>query len=236
MKVNAGFVRMVVVCIGVAILLSCSTEKDMRQGLVETLGEPDIIDKGGSGPYQYEYYWYLNQNVDRMYVFQKSAPGCGSSGNWYVEYVYRASYQASYYGYELYEPPTINHAQLVTAPVGKQIVVRAEITDDERVVSADLFYRVRGTADSTAVRMAVVDSLYTAEIPALAVTEAGVEYFIEASDGDHTSKLPPRGYFTILTTKSKTAETYAEPETTFRPIAPIDVPVGSSGHDSSVNP
>ena len=232
MKVNNGFVRVLMVCFGVLIIFSCSEESDMRKGVVETLGEPDEIISGGSGAYKYQHYLYLNKNIDRIYVFQKSAPGCGSSGNWYVDYIY----SASSYGYDLYEPPTINHAPLVTVPVGEKILIKAEITDDEQIISADLFYRVKGTSDSTKVSMAVIDSLYSAEIPASAVTEAGVEYFIEASDGDHISKLPPKGYYTILTTKSKAAVTYAEPETTFRQIDPLEIPVGSRGRDSSVNP
>jgi len=232
MKVNTGIVRVLMVCFAVLIVFSCSKESDMRDGVIETLGEPDEIISGGSGAYKYQHFIYLNKNIDRIYVFRKSAAGCGSSGNWYVDYIY----SASYYGYDLYEPPTINHAPVSTVPVGKKIVIIAEITDDEQVISADLFYRIKGTSDSTKVNMAVVDSLYSAEIPASAVTEAGVEYFIQASDGEHAAKLPPKGYYTIFTTKSKSAVTYAEPETTFRSVDPLDVPVGIIGRDSSVNP
>lgn len=194
-KQNTAFFRILIVCIGVILVFSCSGEDDMRQGVLEALGEPDEIEKGGSGAYKYERYIYRNSDIDRVYIFQKSAPGCGSGGNWYVEYVY----QASYYGYEIYETPRItDHIQVETAIAGQPIPISAVVTDDDHVVGVDLFYKTAGAADSIEVYMTVSDSLYSAEIPAEAVKAPGVEYFIRAFDGDHYSTYPPKGYVMVM--------------------------------------
>jgi len=176
------------------LAFSCSEESDMREGVVEALGEPDEIEKGGTGAYKYERYIYRNIDVDRVYIFQKSAPGCGSGGNWYVEYVY----QASYYGYEVYQTPRItDHVEVETAVEGQPIPISAVVIDDDHVMSVDLFYKAAGAADSIAVYMTVSDSLYKAEIPAEAVIAPGVEYFIRAYDGEHYSTYPPKGYVSV---------------------------------------
>ena len=180
------------------LAFSCSGEDDMREGVVEAIGEPDEIEKGGTGAYKYERYIYRNKDLDRVYIFQKSAPGCGSGGNWYVEYVY----QASYYGYEIYETPRItDHVEVKTAIAGQPIPISAVVTDDEHVVGVDLFYKAAGAADSIAVYMTVSDSLYKAEIPAEAVIAPGVKYFIRAYDGEHFSTYPPKGYISVTVTE-----------------------------------
>ena len=201
-KPNTAFIRIFIVCVGVMLAFSCSGEDDMREGVVEALGEPDEIEKGGTGAYKYERYIYRNIDIDRVYIFQKSAPGCGSGGNWYVEYVY----QASYYGYEIYETPRFEHVEVETAIAGQPIPISAVVTDDDHVVSVDLFYKAAGAADSIAVYMTVSDSLYKAEIPAEAVKVPGVEYFIRASDGDHFSTYPPKGYVSVTVTEESAAK------------------------------
>jgi hypothetical protein len=77
---TGAFARVIVMCCMIVALFSCSDEKDMRKNVVENLGEPDIIEEGGAGAYKYQHYIYLNKNIDRIYTFQKSAPGCGSGG------------------------------------------------------------------------------------------------------------------------------------------------------------
>ena len=218
-------------CFGILIAFSCSSEKDMLEEVKKNFGEPDLIEEGGSGSYKYKHFIYLNKNINKIYVFRKSAPGCGGSGDWYVETVLYASYY-----YELYEPPTIKHAPVVTAPAGKPITITAEITDDEQVVDVDLFYRTTGTADTTALVMTVAENIYTTVIPSESVTSAGVEYFIEASDGSHVTKLPAFGYFPIIVTAGKAAKTYAETESSSLLKAPTGIPGPSSKSNSSLSP
>ncbi|MBN1290735.1 MAG: hypothetical protein JXB48_02770 [Candidatus Latescibacteria bacterium] len=174
----------------------------MREGVVEALGEPDDIESGGSGPYKYELYYYLNKDLNRVYEFRKSASGCGSSGNWYVESIWYADY---HFGRELYEPPYIEHAEVKTATSGQALKISAIVTDDEHVISVDLFYKALNAADSLAVPipMAVSDSTYSATLPASVVKAPGLEYYIEASDGNHKSKLPPSGFFAIEVTDAQ---------------------------------
>ena len=221
--------RMVIVCIGVILVFSCSNEDDMRDGVVKALGEPDIIERGGTGAYKYEQYIYLNKDIDRVYIFYKSAPGCGSGGNWYVEYVY----SASYYGYGLYETPTIQHLPVESAPVGQDIPISAVVLDDEKVVRVNLFYRTIGAGDSIKVSMAVSDSLYTAKIPAEAVTPPGVEYFIQASDGDHSSQYPPKGYLTIVVTDDSAAKITTVREMIDRKKRALEIPGPEDVHSGN---
>ena len=228
---NTSFWRIILVCCVILIAFSCSDEKDMREEVLKNFGEPDLQEEGGAGAYKYLHFIYLNKNINKIYVFRKSAPGCGGAGDWYVETVLYASYY-----YELYEPPTITHAPVITAPAGEPITITAEITDDEQVVDADLFYRTTGTADSTAIVMTVAENIYTAVIPPESVTTAGVEYFIEASDGDHVSKLPAFGYFPVIVTAGKAAKTYAETESSSLLKAPAGIPGPSSKSNSSLSP
>ncbi|MFC1608249.1 hypothetical protein ACFL47_09785 [Candidatus Latescibacterota bacterium] len=231
---KSSFFRAVVVCLGVLAVFSCSKEKDMRASVVENYGEPDEKVKGGAGAYQYEHYVYQNKNINRVYVFYKSAPGCGGSGQWYIEYVYAAEY----WGYELYEPPTIIHAPIVNAPVGKPINITAEITDDVQVTKADVFYRTTGTADSTAVAMSVSETVYSATLPASSITAAGIEYYIEAEDNaEHKTRLPTKGYFQVIVIAGK-AVVIGKTETSVpMGISNISLEPGvPSGGNSSLGP
>ena len=218
-------------CCWILIAFSCSNEKNMLEEVKRNFGEPDLIEEGGAGAFKYKHFIYLNKNINKIYVFRKSAPGCGGGGDWYVETVLYASYY-----YEVYESPTIMHAPVVTAPAGEPITITAEITDDEQVVKVDLFYRTTGTADSTAIVMTVAEKIYTAVIPPESVTSAGVEYFIEASDGSHVSKLPAFGYFPVIVTAGKAAKTYAETESSSLLKVPAGIPGPSSKTNSSLGP
>lgn len=170
-------------------------EKNSRQEIqqmIDVLGEPDEIIKGGYGIDQYEMYFYDRKDLNRAYVFQKS-----DQGMWYVKTVI---YPADlYYDRETYEPPKIVHSPVKTAPPGKVISIKANVTDDQYVKDVILYCRALGETDFLHITMAPGDSsLYIGEIPAERVTIAGVEYHIEARDSGHTSRLPQvKGEFLI---------------------------------------
>ncbi len=100
--------------------------------------------------------------------------------------------------------PEIQHDNIALADVGREIAIAAEIFDDEGAISfVFLNYRNAGDFNFVTVRM---DTLRTGEralhaaalIPANAVTERGVEYFIEAADIHNvTSRQPERGVFSV---------------------------------------
>ncbi|MCE5251688.1 hypothetical protein LLG96_15885 [bacterium] len=208
----------------------------MREGVRETLGEPDEIQTGGTGAYKYELWFYLNKDLNRVYEFRKSASGCGGSGQWYVEYLYYADY---HFGMELYVAPTIIHEPVKAAPIGQDISITAEITDDVQVVSADLMYRAIDAPEYTPVSMSVSDTLYTAVIPASVVTTAGVEYYIQASDGQHSSRLPLNYNDTYrITVKAATTKKTLGPveSTRLKGTPAVSIPDGAGVGSSPLKP
>ena len=83
--------------------------------------------------------------------------------------------------------PQIEHSTISSAPRDAAISIVAYISDNMAVQSATLYYRIAGTEEYSAVSMYPYEeewrTKYTATIPANIVKEAGVEYYIEASDG-----------------------------------------------------
>jgi hypothetical protein len=200
------------VCIlvaGIVILFSCSSEKDMREATKAELGEPDVIETGGSGPYQYTKYVYARKDLNRAYIYYKSAPGCGGSGQWYVNQVY----PADLLGYGLYVPPTIVHTQVKTAEQNKNILISAKVTDDVQVANVILFYRKPGETDYKPITMNPENDAFIAEIPAEEVTTTGIQYYIEATDNDkHKSRLPVSNFYVVTVSKTP-SKMIGQPET-----------------------
>ncbi len=99
--------------------------------------------------------------------------------------------------------PYIIHTPINTAPVGESIAVEALIRGDEivfdgeklkkgplPVVAALVFYRVSGTERFSKIQMKKKGKSYHALIPAIAKTANDIEYYIEVSDAQHTSRAP----------------------------------------------
>lgn len=83
-------------------------------------------------------------------------------------------------------PPT-------TARAGQPVWVEARLLDnrDYDLLSATLCYRTTGESNWTRLPMTRrVKAIFDAAIPARAVTDAGLEYFVEANDGDNTGVFP----------------------------------------------
>lgn len=86
---------------------------------------------------------------------------------------------------------------VVSAPtsggIGQPVDVEARVLDDRTYnsVSATLYYRTLGTGGWTSLTMdRRVKAIFTAKIPAGAITTAGVEYYVSASDGTTNGYFP----------------------------------------------
>ena len=85
-------------------------------------------------------------------------------------------------------PPTITHTAVGTAPENSAVPITAYVRDNTRVSQVMLYYRTKGAADFSSIEMypnALEASKYTATIPAGAMTSAGADYYIMASDGNN---------------------------------------------------
>lgn len=224
---NMALVRMIFLVSGLILFFSCSTkEEDMRQRTVDELGPPDEIVEGGYGVDQYLYYFYDNKDIDRVYMYRKSAPGCGSSGNWYIY----NTYMSSWWGRTLYTPPKIVHNPVKAAPAGKSILISAQVTDDQYVKDVIMHYRVLGDSTFMPVTMGLVDSTrYSADIPADKVTTIGVEYYIEAHDAAHSSRMPQIKGTYVVSISEGAAKVVGKPETTYTPSPARLSPVSRQG-------
>jgi hypothetical protein len=212
-----------IVLTGLLVFFSCMEEEDMRKQAVNDLGEPDEIQTGGFGVDRYEIYFYDRKDLNRVYIYQKSAPGCGSQGNWYVvDVVYPADI---YYDRETYEPPKIVHSPVKTASPGSPIAISAKVTDDQYVKDVILYCRTRGETDFLPVTMAPGDSsMYSGEIPAERATVAGVEYYIEATDSAHKSRLPQVKGVYLITVSPGAEITYGKPQSAPTFAKPVSIP------------
>lgn len=81
-------------------------------------------------------------------------------------------------------PPTISHVPIAQFKVGKDIPIAATVTDNVGVASVNLFYRRQGASNYIPVAMVkeANEDIYRGTVPKAAVTTAGVEYYLDASD------------------------------------------------------
>jgi hypothetical protein len=80
-------------------------------------------------------------------------------------------------------PPSITHTPIANGQVANTAVtVAATVTDTTGVASVTLWYRALGASSFTSLPMTLSSGSYSANIPAAAVTTAGVEYYITAVD------------------------------------------------------
>ncbi len=217
MLIPPAFRQVILVLTALLLLFSCSSEGDKRKAVRDDYGEPDLIVPSEFAGMKIEVYVYARKDINRAYEFRKTVSSCGGSGKWYV---YRM-YYADYLGYELYLPPEIKHTPVESAPPGEKIIISAEVTDDEEVVSVTLYYRVAGDEEFLAVRMtASENNIFSATIPAEVVITEGVEYYIEANDEEHSSELPKKGVYTVAVSSKEKAVVYKPAETSAGIILP----------------
>jgi hypothetical protein len=98
-------------------------------------------------------------------------------------------------------PPTSHTA-------GQPVWIKARTLDNRKydLIAATLFYRSPGEKKWNRIEMdRKVKAIFTAAIPAHAVTERGVEYYLEATDGTNRGVFPPPGSKGPLTLVTSTA-------------------------------
>lgn len=85
--------------------------------------------------------------------------------------------------------PNIYHSPVYHAFTGSNLVISATVTDNVSISEATLYYRIAGTDTWESKVMTNNNDKYSAVIPASMITVAGVEYYIDATDGiSHTLK------------------------------------------------
>ncbi len=89
------------------------------------------------------------------------------------------------------EAPKISHTIVSNANAATNVTLMATITDGKIVQSAQLFYRRGGAASFTSMPMSGTGNAYSAAIPAIDVSDRGLEYYIVATDASGNSASKP---------------------------------------------
>ncbi|MDF2533598.1 MAG: hypothetical protein K0Q65_3179, partial [Clostridia bacterium] len=122
-------------------------------------------------------------------------------------------------------PPVITHIPVIEGNTGLDLNIKAVVTDNKQVSTVNLSYRTIGENTYTNSAMIFSNGEYAYAIPKIKLQKAGLEYYIQASDGINTTTAPAN----IETPYSVTISEIdiAAPEVTN--IAPTD---GSSTGDN----
>ncbi|HAX73937.1 MAG TPA: hypothetical protein DCY20_10480, partial [Firmicutes bacterium] len=86
------------------------------------------------------------------------------------------------------EAPVIDHEAVLTGDVDNDLVIKANVTDNKQIKSVTLNYRVVGATDFVQVEMKEDNAVYGGTISKSKLDEAGIEYYIEATDGLNVTK------------------------------------------------
>ena len=85
--------------------------------------------------------------------------------------------------------PNIYHSPVYHAFTGSKLMISATVTDNVAVDTVTLYYRTKGESNWKSKRMTNNNDKYSAAIGVQEVTTAGIEYYIDAFDGNnHTYK------------------------------------------------
>ena len=82
--------------------------------------------------------------------------------------------------------PNIYHTPVYQTYTENNLIINCTISDNIGIQSATLYYRTTGSTEYKAVNMTKLNDRYSAKINANEITTAGIEYYIEASDGVNT--------------------------------------------------
>ena len=83
--------------------------------------------------------------------------------------------------------PSIIHNPVISATTSSKVGISATVTDNVQVTQVTLFYRTTGTESWSSMEMTPNNSKYSAYLSADAVTTAGLEYYIVATDGNSSA-------------------------------------------------
>lgn len=87
-------------------------------------------------------------------------------------------------------PPVITHTPVTAGSIYEDLKITAEITDNNKVSDAEVYYRTKGKTNFTKIKMQGTENTYAAVIPKGELSGDGLEYYIEASDGTNTVTSP----------------------------------------------
>jgi hypothetical protein len=94
-------------------------------------------------------------------------------------------------------PPVISHTA-ISSVVAQSEAIPIEVTIEDEIISASLYYRSGGRPDFSKREMSKSGSRIHGDIPAEAVTARGVEYYIEATNlFGVPGQSPNSGYYSI---------------------------------------
>lgn len=88
------------------------------------------------------------------------------------------------------QAPVIVHTAVTSGNIYQDLAISAEITDNIKVDSAKLYYRIKGAGSYSSMGMSSEVNLYSAVIPKTDLSVSGMEYYIEASDGINIATSP----------------------------------------------
>ncbi len=118
--------------------------------------------------------------------------------------------------------PQIAHTASTTANAGSDVTISAVINDNVAVQTAQLFYRRGGSTTFDMLPMVASGENYSAAIPAAAVTDRGLEYYILASDGQGNRVAKPENFaspYIIQVRSSNLISTVTTPAMAYRMIS-----------------
>ncbi|MEE9429811.1 MAG: T9SS type A sorting domain-containing protein [Melioribacteraceae bacterium] len=129
------------------------------------------------------------------------------------------------------EPPTITHNPALFVEINQTITITANITDNEQVSNAQLFYRKGGEIIFKSLDMSASGNTYSGDIPNNEVTLRGLEYYITAADSLSNKKREPSTGVIILPVRvngeglvKETAQPSGSVQTAYRLISfPLDI-------------
>lgn len=112
--------------------------------------------------------------------------------------------------------PAITHTAITSADGGQALSVPVSVADNTRVAAVTLFYRAKGASSYSQVSYSLTSPCNTsfagtAAIPASAVTAAGVEYYIQATDSLNTSTFASAASPQSVSIKDATKQTEITP-------------------------
>jgi len=87
-------------------------------------------------------------------------------------------------------PPTIIHTPVTEGNAYEDIAITATVTDDRQVESVKLYYKTKGEGSYTTVDMIGTADEYIYTISKAVLTVAGIEYYVEATDGTNAVTSP----------------------------------------------
>ncbi|MGG5461929.1 CehA/McbA family metallohydrolase [Clostridium sp. B9] len=95
------------------------------------------------------------------------------------------------------EAPVITHEALTKANLNENLVIEAMVSDNHKVSEVSIYYKSVNEVEFKKIIATENDGKYLATINKEELDSLGLNYYIEASDGLNTSRVPVEGVFTV---------------------------------------